>query len=333
VSQRLEEIFKANRMDFESKWDDIKVFIEYGMLTDDKFRDAAMNFCLLKDTEGKFYTLPEYRTLIEGSQTDAEKNIVYLYTTDTTAQFPYISEANARGYNVLVMDGQLDSHFVGLLEQKTENSRFVRVDSDIIDNLISHGDKRSTDLSGAQLDMMTGVFKSQIPAVEKAEFMVQFEALAGSKVPVTVTLNEYMRRMKEMAAMQPGMNFYGQLPDSYTLVVNTEHPLVARVRLGAVEAIGKAVEEDFAALSEAEKQLASVNAEVKDSKPTDEQQKKITEFQDKMAVARKAIADKSAEYAGKQPLVKQLIDLALLSSGLLKGRELSEFINRSVSLL
>ena len=333
VSQRLEEIFKANRMDFESKWDDIKVFIEYGMLTDDKFRDAAMNFCLLKDTEGKFYTLPEYKTLIEGSQTDAEKNIVYLYTTDTTAQFPYISEANARGYNVLVMDGQLDSHFVGLLEQKTENSRFVRVDSDIIDNLISHGDKRSTDLSGAQLDMMTGVFKSQIPTVEKAEFMVQFEALAGSKVPVTVTLNEYMRRMKEMAAMQPGMNFYGQLPDSYTLVVNTEHPLVARVRLGAVEAIGKAVEEDFAALSEAEKQLAAVNAEVKDNKPTDEQQKQITEFQDKMAVARKAIADKSADYAGKQPLVKQLIDLALLSSGLLKGRELIEFINRSVSLL
>lgn len=333
VSQRLEEIFKADRKEFEEKWDDIKVFIEYGMLTDDKFRDAAMSFCLLKDTEGKFYTLSEYKTLIEGSQTDAEKNLVYLYTTDPTAQFSYINEANSRGYNVIVMDGQLDTHFVGMLESKLEGSRFVRVDSDIIDNLIDKGDKKATDLDGAQLDMMTGIFKSQLPVVEKAEFMVQFEALAGNKMPVTVTLNEYMRRMKEMAAMQPGMNFYGQLPDSYSLVVNTQHPLVARVLQGAVKEIGEDVNKDFTALSEAEAQLKTVNDEVKDNKPTDDQQKRISSLQDDMANARKAIADKAKAYAEKQPLVRQLIDLALLSSGLLKGRELSEFVNRSVSLL
>lgn len=333
VSQRLEEIFKANRKDFEAKWDDIKVFIEYGMLTYDKFRDAAMNFCLLKDTEGNYYTLPEYKTLIEGSQTDADKNIVYLYTTDPTAQYAYINEATAKGYNVLVMDGQLDTHFVGLLESKIEGSKFVRVDSDIIDNLIRKGEKKGADLQGAQLDMMTALFKSQIPAVDKAEFMVQFEALAGNDTPVTITLNEYMRRMKEMAAMQPGMNFYGQLPDSYSLVVNTEHPLVAKIKEEAVKAIGADVDKDFAELSATEKELQTVNGEVKDHKPTDEQQKQISELQAKMSVSRSAISDKAGEYAKTQPLVRQLIDLALLSSGLLKGRELSEFVKRSVSLL
>jgi len=333
VSQRLEEIFKADRKEFEAKWDDIKIFIEYGMLTDDKFRDAAMKFCLLKDTDNKYYTLDEYKTLIEGTQTDSEKNIVHLYTTDRTAQFAYINDATAKGYNVLVMDGQLDTHFVGLLENKIEHSRFVRVDSDIIDNLISKGEKKSTDLSGAQLEMMTAIFKSQIPTVEKAEFMVQFEALAGNKMPATITLNEYMRRMKEMAAMQPGMNFYGELPDSYSLVVNTENPLVARIRTAAVEAIGQEVKKDFAALTEAENQLKGVNGEVKDNKPTDEQQKQISELQEKIGNARKSLSDKSAEFAKTQPLVRQLIDLSLLASGLLKGRELSEFINRSVSLL
>lgn len=333
VSQRLEEIFKADRKDFEAKWDDIKIFIEYGMLTDDKFRDAAMKFCLLKDTEGKYYTLDEYKTLIEATQTDSDKKLVYLYTTDPTAQFTYINDATAKGYNVLVMDGQLDSHFVGLLESKIEDSRFVRVDADIIDNLIRKGDKKATDLNGAQLEMMTALFKSQIPAVDKAEFMVQFEALMGNNMPVTVTQNEYMRRMKEMAAMQPGMSFYGQLPDSYSLVVNTESPSVAKIKDEAVKAIGTDVEKSFSELTEAENQLKKVHEQVKDNKPTDEQQKQISEFQAKMDASRKAIADKAGDYAGTQPLVRQVIDLALLSSGLLKGKELSEFINRSVSLL
>ncbi|MDE6427761.1 MAG: molecular chaperone HtpG, partial [Muribaculaceae bacterium] len=187
VSGRLEEIFKANRKDFEEKWDDIKVFIEYGMLTDEKFCESAMKFCLLKDTEGKYYTLDEYKTLIEPNQTDSDKQIVYLYTTDPTAQYTYINAATAKGYSVLVMDGHLDSHFVGLLEHKIEGSRFVRVDSDIIDNLIRKGDKQSADLRPDEVEMLTSVFKSQIPEVEKAEFMIQFEAIAGSDSPVTIT--------------------------------------------------------------------------------------------------------------------------------------------------
>lgn len=333
VSQRLEEIFKANRTEFEEKWDDIKLFIEYGMLTDEKFRDAALKFTLLKDTENKYFTLEEYKSLIEGTQTDSEKKVVYLYTTDTTAQYSYIQDATSKGYNVLVMDGQLDSHFVGLLESKIENSRFVRVDSDVIDNLIGNGEKKGSNLTAAQTDMMTNLFKSQLPKVEKADFFVQFEAITGNENPVTVTQNEFMRRMKEMAAMQPGMNFYGELPDSYSLVVNTEHPLINRIKTEAVASIGEDVEKEYSALSEAESNLAKVNADVKDNKPTDEQKAQIDELQGKINAARNAIVAKSEEYGKTQPLIRQVIDLALLSSGLLKGQELNDFVKRSVSLL
>ncbi len=333
VSQRLEEIFKSNRTDFESKWDDIKIFIEYGMLTDEKFRDAAMNFTLLKDTDGKYFTLDEYKTLIEASQTDAEKTVVYLYTTDPVAQFAYINDATAKGYNVLVMDGQLDSHFVGLLESKIEGSRFVRVDSDVIDNLIRKSDKAATNLTPANVDMLTGIFRSQIPAVDKAEFIVQLEALPGSDSPATITQNEYMRRMKEMAAMQPGMNFYSQMPDSFTLVVNTEHPVVKQIMEEARACIGSDVDSIFASLSDSESKLKAVNAEVKDSKPSDEQQKQITELQEQMSKSRSEIAAKAADFGKTQPKVRQVIDLSLLAFGLLKGKELSEFVKRSVSLL
>ena len=333
VAGRLEDIFKADRQDFETKWDDIKIFIEYGMLTDDKFRDAAMKFCLLKDTDGKYYTLDEYKTLIEPEQTDSEKQIVYLYTTDPTAQYTYINAAAAKGYNVLVMDGQLDSHFVGMLESKLEGSRFVRVDSDIIDNLINKGDKKAAKLLPAEVEMLTSVFKSQIPTVEKAEFMVQFEEIAGSDSPVTITQNEYMRRMKEMAAMQPGMSFYGELPDSYTLVVNVKHPLIERIKSDAEKAIGAKVNEQFAALSGAEAALKGLHEQIKDNKPTDEQSAKTKEYEQLMGKEREEIRKTSSDYAFGQPLVRQLIDLALLGSGLLKGKDLSEFVKRSVSLL
>ncbi|MDE6146197.1 MAG: molecular chaperone HtpG [Muribaculaceae bacterium] len=333
VAGRLEDIFKADRQDFETKWDDIKIFIEYGMLTDDKFRDAAMKFCLLKDTDGKYYTLDEYKTLIETEQTDSEKQIVYLYTTDPTAQYTYINAAAAKGYNVLVMDGQLDSHFVGMLESKLEGSRFVRVDSDIIDNLINKGDKKAAKLLPAEVEMLTSVFKSQIPTVEKAEFMVQFEEIAGSDSPVTITQNEYMRRMKEMAAMQPGMSFYGELPDSYTLVVNVKHPLIGRIKSDAEKAIGAKVNEQFAALSGAEAALKGLHEQIKDNKPTDEQSAKTKEYEQLMGKEREEIRKTSSDYAFGQPLVRQLIDLALLGSGLLKGKDLSEFVKRSVSLL
>ncbi len=201
VADRLDEIFTQNRTDFEAKWDDIKIFIEYGMLTDEKFADRAKKFVLLKDTEGKFFTLDEYKALIEPTQTDKDGTTVYLYTTDPTAQYNYINAATERGYDVLVMDGQLDSHFIGLLEQKVEKSRFVRVDSDVIDNLISKEDRKVADLTPLQRNELTTIFRSQIPAVDKAEFLVSFEALSATAAPVMITQNEYMRRMKDMAAM------------------------------------------------------------------------------------------------------------------------------------
>ncbi|MDE6783591.1 MAG: molecular chaperone HtpG, partial [Paramuribaculum sp.] len=215
VASRLDEIFRADRADFEKKWDDIKIFIQYGMLTDEKFCDAAMKFVLLKDSEGKYYTLDEYRTLIEGNQTDKSGDVVCLYATDPVAQYTYINDATSRGYSVLIMDGQLENHFIGLLENKIEKSRFVRVDSDVIDNLIAKEEKKQVDLSPMQRDMLTDIFRSQLPKVEKAEFLVNFEALSPEANPIVITQNEYMRRMKDMAAMQPGMSFYGDMPSSY----------------------------------------------------------------------------------------------------------------------
>ena len=200
VSSRLEEIFKADRADFESKWDDIKIFIEYGMLTDQKFCDAAMKFNLVKDTEGKYYTLSDYRTLIEGTQTDKDGDVVYLYTTDQIAQYTYINASTEKGYNVLVLDGQLDSHFIGMLESKIEKSRFVRVDSDVVENLIPKADKRQVELTSEQRDMLTEMFRSQLPKVEKAEFVVSFEALSAESNPILITQNEYMRRMKWLSS-------------------------------------------------------------------------------------------------------------------------------------
>ncbi|MFG6382626.1 MAG: molecular chaperone HtpG, partial [Muribaculum sp.] len=233
VADRLEEIFKNNRAEYEQKWDDIKLFIEYGMLTDEKFCERAMKFVLVKDTEGKYYTLDEYKTLIEAEQTDKDGNIVYLYSTDPVAQYNYINAATDKGYSVLVMDGQFDSHFIGLLEQKLEKSHFVRVDSDVIENLIRKEDRKVADLTPEQRNILTTVFKSQVPKVEKAEFLVTFEALAADAAPLVITQNEYMRRMKDMAAMQPGMSFYGELPDSYILIVNTAHTLSKEKRYDA----------------------------------------------------------------------------------------------------
>ncbi len=212
VASRLEEIFKNDRPDFEKKWDDIRIFIEYGMLTDEKFCEAAMKFVLIKDTEGKHFTLDEYRTLIESTQTDKDGNVVYLYTTDPVAQYSYIKTATDRGYNVLQMDGQLDSHFIGLLESKLEKARFVRVDSDVIDNLIPSSDRKAVEMASDKRAMLSTLFRSQLPKIEKAEFIVSFEALSPEANPVLITQSEYMRRMKDMAAMQPGMSFYGELP-------------------------------------------------------------------------------------------------------------------------
>ena len=329
VSSRLEEIFKADRAAFEQKWDDIKIFIEYGMLTDEKFCEAAMKFCLVKDSDGKYFTLEEYRTLIEPSQTDKDGNVVYLYATDPTAQYNYIRSANDAGYSVLVMDGQLDSHFVGLLEQKIEKSRFVRVDSDVITNLIPKADKAQVDLTATRRNILTTLFKSQIPEVENSQFMVTFEAIGSSAAPVVITQNEYMRRMKEMAALQPGMNFYGEMPDSYSLVINTDHPLVKKISDEAGSNLDATVEPMEKMIEEDNKRITSLRGD----KASDADKAEADELVKKVDKIRTDESQAISAYASGQPVVRQLIDLALLGNGLLRGAELSRFISRSVELL
>ncbi len=333
VASRLEEIFKNDRPDFEKKWDDIRIFIEYGMLTDQKFCDAAMKFVLLQDTEKKHYTLEEYRKLIEPAQTDKSGDVVYIYTTDPVSQYNYIKAANDKGYDVLLMDGQLDSHFIGLLESKIEKSRFVRVDSDVADNLIPKDDKKAADLTPEQRDILTLLFRSRIPKVDKAEFLVNFEALSSNANPVMITQNEYMRRMKDMAAMQPGMNFYGELPDSYNLIVNTESPIIGKIKDEAMAALSATVAPFSAEITSGNDQISELRKNAKDGKLSDDDQKKVTELEASVDKARKDQESAIAAYAQTQPVVKQVIDLALLGNGLLKGAELTEFIHRSITLL
>ena len=333
VADRLEEIFKNSRDEYEKKWDDIKLFIEYGMLTDEKFAERAMNFVLVKDTTGKYYTLDEYKTLIEANQTDKDGNIIYLYTTDPVAQYNYINAATDKGYSVLVMDGQLDSHFIGLLEQKLEKSHFVRVDSDVIDNLIRKEEKKVADLTPEQRNILTTVFKSQIPPVEKAEFLVSFEALASDAAPLVITQNEYMRRMKDMAAMQPGMAFYGELPDSYNLIVNTEHTLIKEIRDNAEKAIGEKIAPMSGDIEKKNAEITAIRDAAKDGKMSDDDTKKTSDLEAEVNKLRAEETKTISDYAAGQEKVKQLIDLALLGNGLLKGQDLSSFIKRSINML
>lgn len=333
VASRLEEIFKNDRADFEKKWDDIKIFIEYGMLTDQKFCDAAMKFVLLKDTEGKHYTLEEYRTLIEGTQTDKDGNVVYIYTNDPVAQYTYIKAATDKGYNVLLMDGQLDSHFIGLLESKLEKARFVRVDADVVDNLIPKADKKEADLTAQQRDMLTEIFRSQLPKVDKANFLVTFEALSSSANPILITQDEYMRRMKDMAAMQPGMSFYGELPDSYNLIVNTESPVTRRIMEAADADLMPKLKPVMDNIAKFNSEAEEIRKSAKDGKLDDNQQSQVKKLDDDVASQRNEENRLSKEYASSQPLVRQAIDLALLANGLLRGHDLDEFIRRSVALI
>lgn len=333
VASRLDGLFKADRREYESKWDDIKIFIEYGMLTDEKFCDAAMKFVLLKDTDSRYYTLDEYRTLIAPEQTDKDGNVVYLYTTDVTAQYKFVDNATRRGYSVLEMDGQLDNHFIALLEQKIEKSRFVRVDSDVISNLIQKADKPVSQLDEATRTVLTEMFQSQLPKSSEATFIVTFEEMGENADPLEITQNEYMRRMKDMASLQPGMNFYGQLPDSYSVVVNTENHLIKRISEQAVIVLGADVEKDTAAIDTANKSITDLRATFKDGKPDESQQSQLTALEAEAKTARERRENVIKDYAAQTPVVKQLIDLALLANGLLKGKELAEFIRRSTSLL
>lgn len=337
VSERLQEIFNSDRKQFEEKWDDLKIFIEYGMLSDEKFYERAQKFVLLKDTEDKYYTLDEYKKLIEGNQTDKDGQLVYLYATDKEAQYSYIDTAVSRGYDVLLMNGQLDPHFIGMLEQKLEKSRFVRVDSDLIDKLIKKSDTTSnTALDEQQRDMMTSVFKSQIPAMEKSDFLVMFEPVGATAQPIVITQNEFMRRMKDMAAIQSGMAFYGELPDSYNLIVNTDHPLSQKVIADTESACKseltpildelKTVNEEIERLQEAKKDKKDDEIPVADKEALKHAEEKAKELRAKES-------DILKTYADRIPLVRQLVDLALLSNNMLKGEALSKFIKRSVEML
>lgn len=333
VSSRLEDIFKSDRDEYQKKWDDIKIFIEYGMLTDEKFRDAAMKIVLFKDTDNKHYTLDEYKKLVEPTQTDKDKNIVYLYATDIVAQYNYINAATQKGYNVLHLDGQLDNHFIGLLENQLKSTRFVRVDSDVVENLIPQENKKEVSLTSNQRSIMTEIFNSQVPEVEKAQFIVAFEALTATDSPIIITQNEYMRRMKDMAAMQPGMDFYSEMPDSYNIIVNTEHPLIIKIKENAENEIADKVNPILDAIETDNNTISTIRSAAKDGKLSDDDNKAIADIEKQIADNRNSQKEIIAQYAISQPTVKQLIDLALLGNGLLKGEELSKFIKRSVELL
>ena len=336
VAEKLEKMFTSDRKAYEEKWDDISIFIVYGMLTDEKFYDAATKFYLLKNTEGQYYTLEEYRKLVEAQQTDKDGEVVYLYATDKTVQYSYIEAARAKGYDVLLMDGQLDSHLMGKLESKIGHTRFVRVDSDIPERLIPKEEEAGTGLDPLQTHIATTLFRSCLPEVNDASIIVNFESLSPAADPATLVQNEYMRRMKEMAAMQPGAGFFGSMPDNYSLVVNTAQPAVKSVIDESVEALRSAVEPGF-------NEIESLNAEIAasraaDKEKTDEEQKKqAAEEQkakeEKVGELRTANEKAISDYAATRPEVRQIIDLALLRANLLKGEELTRFINRSIELL
>ena len=336
VADRLEEIFKSDRKQFEEKWDYLKLFIQYGMLTDEKFYDRAIKFALFKDVEDKYFTFEEYKTLIKENQTDKDGTLVYLYTTNKDEQYSYIQAAKDKGYSVLVMNGQLDIHAIGQLEQKNEKTRFVRVDSDTIDKLIAKEDAGKVDLSEEQRDALQEVFKSQMPKLEKAEFMVTLEALGENTNPVVLTQSEYMRRMREMSAMQPGMAFYGELPDSYNLVINTDHALVKEILSDEESACNEKLQPilaDMKGWKARQSDLREAQNKKKEEEITEAEKEDMTNTNKKIADLREEINKILSDYAASNKKISQLIDLALLSNGMLKGEALSNFIKRSVQLI
>lgn len=334
VAQRLEDIAKNDPKGFEEKWNDIKIFIEYGMLSDEKFCESAMKFLRLQDVDNKFMGFDDYKKLIEGNQTDKDGNLVFLYATDKEAQYAHIKAATDKGYSVLLMDGQLDTPFMGMLEQKNEKTRFVRVDADVIDKLIAKEDAPKSALTAQQQELAASLFKSQVPAIEKCDFMVTCADLGAEAMPVMVTQSEYMRRMKEMAKFQPGMNFYGELPDSYNLTLNTAHPLVTGIIKQAQTALGdelKSLDNELAATQAAVQAIRDLD---KDNKGLpDDKKAALKENEDKLTELRGKKETAIAGYATGQEKVKQLIDIALLGHGLLKGEALTLFLKRSVDLL
>ena len=336
VADRLAAIFKENRKDYEEKWNDLKIFIHYGMLSQDDFYDRAKDFALLKDVDGKYFTYEEYQTLIKDNQTDKEGNLVYLYANDKEGEYSYIEAAKAKGYSVLLLDGQLDNPMVSMLEQKLEKTRFSRVDADIVDRLIQKDDKKESELTKDEKDNLEQTFRSQLPKMEKTEFYVDVQALGDQTLPVLITQSEYMRRMKEASKFQAGMAFYAQMPDAFNLVLNSDHPLIKQVledgktacatELQPVESELKGLEARLAALQERQngKKQGEISQEAKDD---------VKNTESALEEQRTKKNNIIATYAAGNKVVHQLIDLALLQNGMLKGAALDSFLKRSVDLI
>ncbi len=334
VSDRLMDNFKKNRDEFEKKWDDLKIFIEYGMISDEKFYEKAEKFALLKNSDSKYFTFDEYEKLIKENQTDKNKNLIYLYTTDTEKQYSFIEMAKARGYDVLVMDGQLDIHYINHLETKFKESRFVRVDSDVIDKLILKEEKAESKLPANQQNDLSAVFRSVLP--EKPMFSVSFEGMNETDNPVTITQSEFMRRMKDMSEMGGGPGFYGDLPDSYNLVVNTNHPLIIKLAEEKDEVAGKELNklnEKITPVKSSKEELEKANREKKEEEIPQEEKDRLSDLDKKLSDLEGKKEAVLKKVATDNKLVKQLIDLALLSNNMLKGEDLSRFVKRSIELM
>jgi molecular chaperone HtpG len=334
VADRLQEIFKTDREQFEKKWDNLKLFIEYGMISDEKFYERAEKFALLKNTDSKYFTFEEYQLLIKENQTDKNKNLVYLYSTDAEAQFSFIESAKSKGYDVLLMDGHLETHVVNHLEQKFKDSKFVRVDSDVVDKLIEKEENKELKLTSEQQLRLTPVFRSQLP--DKANFIVQYAGLSESDIPVMITQSEFMRRMKEMSAMGGGMNFYGDLPDSFNLVVNANHPLILRLNSDIDEKLSKEIAKittKIKPLEKTKKELDKANSGKKEEEIDQADKDRVADLDKKINELNAKKEDLLAGYGKESKEVKQLIDLALLANNMLKGEDLSKFVKRSIELL
>ena len=336
VADRLQSIFKEDRKAYEEKWDNLKLFINYGMLSQEDFYDRAKDFALFKDVDGKHFTFEEYKTLIKDEQTDKEGYLVYLYANNVEEQYTYIEAAKNKGYNVLLLDGQLDTPLVSMLEQKFEKSRFTRVDADIVDRLIVKSDQKQTDISSEDSDNLSQVFRSQMPKLDKVEFNVEVQSLGENSQPVVITQNEYMRRMKQMSQFQPGMSFYQQMPDSFTLVLNSDHVLVKQVLNDSNNNTAEALKPILSELKGQQARLAALRQSQDKKKPEELTQEEKDDLQN----TEKAVDEQKNKqtevieaYAKGNNVVHQLIDLALLQNGMLKGKALDEFLKRSVDMI
>ncbi len=334
VADRLEEIFKNDRPEFEKKWDDLKLFIEYGMMTEEKFYEKAEKFALFKNTDGKYFTFEEYEKLIKPNQTDKNKQLIYLYTTNIEEQYSYIEKAKNKGYDVLSLDGQLDTHFINHVEQKFKDSRFTRVDADVIEKLILKEDVQDSKLTDKEKEELTTVFKSQMK--EKEKFYFSFEALGETDHPIVITQSEFIRRMKDMSELGGGANFYGNMPDTFNMVVNTSHPLVTKVKEGIEKSTGKKIEElqeKSAPLAAEKEKLENAGKDKKEEEIPQADKDKLEDLNKQIDDMKKKEEKILSDFGNKNKLVKQLIDLALLSNNMLKGEDLIRFVNRSVELI